>query len=147
MRLDYIYVGIQFLLFACLFVLPQKQIFEAAFAIQMLGLALCLLGAILTLYATITLGSSLTALPSPKAGAQLKTGGAYRYARHPIYAGILLMLLGYLFYSGELVILLVGLSLFILFYFKARYEEQKLLQFYGQAYQEYMQKVGRFSPK
>ncbi|MEO0339904.1 MAG: methyltransferase, partial [Bacteroidota bacterium] len=68
-------------------------------------------------------------------------------ARHPIYAGILLTFWGYLLFSGDLAILIVGSGLFLLFYLKARYEERKLLQYYGQAYQEYMNKVGRFSPK
>ena len=35
------------------------------------------------------LGRGLTATPLPNAHAQLRTGGLYRYARHPIYSGLL----------------------------------------------------------
>ena len=147
MRLDYIYVGIQFLLFACLLWLPHDQIFVAPVAIQILGLVICILGSALTIYGGVTLGSSLTALPSPKTGANLKTDGAYRFARHPIYTGILLAFLGYLLFSGDLAVLIVGSGLFLLFYLKVRYEERRLLQHYGQAYAEYMKTVGRFTPR
>ena len=42
--------------------------------------------------AAIGLGSALTATPVPKAQAGLRTGGLYRFARHPIYIGVLLFM-------------------------------------------------------
>jgi len=46
------------------------------------GLAVMVIGA-------TGLGRGLTATPLPNAHAQLRTGGLYRYARHPIYSGLL----------------------------------------------------------
>jgi protein-S-isoprenylcysteine O-methyltransferase Ste14 len=40
------------------------------------------------------LGGSLTPFPRPKAQGVLVTQGAYRWVRHPIYTGLVLLLLG-----------------------------------------------------
>ncbi len=40
--------------------------------------------------AATALGRGLTAAPLPNSHAELRTGGLYRFVRHPIYSGLLL---------------------------------------------------------
>ena len=54
---------------------------------QYLGLAILLIGA-------VNLGRSLTALPTPVPHGELRTGGLYRWMRHPIYTGVMALTLG-----------------------------------------------------
>lgn len=82
----------QFALIGIIVVLPSGDdwpvptaLIVACSAATVLGLAVMVIGA-------TGLGRGLTATPLPNAHAQLRTGGLYRYARHPIYSGLLLMM-------------------------------------------------------
>lgn len=85
----YVVVAAQFALLAVLalwdphpdFTLPRWLDTAAEFG----GLA----GAAWAGLGVISLGRSLTALPLPGAHGRLKTRGAYRLSRHPIYTGLL----------------------------------------------------------
>jgi protein-S-isoprenylcysteine O-methyltransferase Ste14 len=44
--------------------------------------------------AAANLGRSLTAMPNPAERATLKTTGLYRFVRHPLYTGLLALVLG-----------------------------------------------------
>lgn len=71
--------------------------------------------------------------------------GIYRYTRNPMYLSLLLILIAYFFYLENL------LSFWgILFYyfmtthFQIKKEEKHLLKQFGNQYQAYMHKVGRW---
>jgi len=117
-----------------------------------LGLGLCMAGALLGLAgawlfvaAMLRLGSSLTALPKPKASGQLVTTGAYSVVRHPIYAGILCLILGWALWAQALLALAWALLFFIFFDIKSRREEAWLKEKY-QGYAEYQKKVKKLVP-
>lgn len=63
--------------------------------LSMLGLVLTLAGGALGVLGIRALGPSLTALPHPAAGAELRRHGVYARARHPIYGALLLVGLGW----------------------------------------------------
>jgi protein-S-isoprenylcysteine O-methyltransferase Ste14 len=60
-----------------------------------LGAGLAVGGALLAAAGVRHLGPSLTPFPMPAEGAELRDGGVYALARHPIYGGILLTALGW----------------------------------------------------
>jgi protein-S-isoprenylcysteine O-methyltransferase Ste14 len=62
--------------------------------IRFLGLAILLAATALTLWARLALGAMWTAAPTVKQEHQLRTSGPYAITRHPIYTGLLGMLLG-----------------------------------------------------
>jgi protein-S-isoprenylcysteine O-methyltransferase Ste14 len=112
-----------------------------------IGFTLLVLGVAVMVLAFLRLGKSLTIFPSPKKDATLQTSGLYSRIRHPIYTGVILSALGgaILLLDGSK--LLVGIALWVLFYYKSRYEEVRLRRHYGQEYVAYQQKAGRFFPK
>ena len=72
--------------------------------------------------------------------------GIYRYVRHPIYAGMLIVLMAVAWYTGSWFKASITVVLGVIFYFKSSLEEQKLIAEYLQ-YQIYKDNTGRFFPK
>ncbi len=105
---------------------------------QYVGVAILLVGA-------VNLGRSLTALPTPVPHGELRTGGLYRWMRHPIYTGVMALTLGGAVPSGNPVRLACALGLVVLFMLKARWEEGRLRERYP-GYDEYAASVARFVP-
>ena len=93
----------------------------------------------------IALGSNLSILPSPREGAQVVRHGVYRWVRHPIYSGVILLVVGWAVYRGDLfhVVLAVGISLF--FAAKASREERYLQDRFPD-YTGYRRRSWRFVP-
>lgn len=142
---DIFFVGIQLLLFVC-FLFDFEQL-ELKFGdnIHLFGSILFVLGMLIVLVAIVQLNRNLSVFPTPKANSTLIVTGLYKYIRHPIYTGILTAGLGFSFYSDSGLRLIVTLLLFILFYFKSKYEEEKLKEIFPE-YPDYIKKSGRFIP-
>lgn len=141
---DYLLVGTQFLLFL-IYLVPFDLNFEVADYLRFPSLLVAIIGFLIVLVALLNLDKNLTAFPTPKNNSELITSGLYRYVRHPIYTGILLIVFGYSIYSASVSRLIISLLLLILFYFKTNYEEQKLSQKYPE-YLAYKARTGRFIP-
>lgn len=94
------------------------------------------------------LGSdSLSPFPAPPLAGTLKTGGIYRQMRHPMYTGLLMIMLGLSILTNSADRLLLTGLLTYLVEVKSNREEEYLLDSYGQAYYDYMQRVpGKFLP-
>jgi protein-S-isoprenylcysteine O-methyltransferase Ste14 len=111
--------------------------------IRVLGGALALGGFLLGLWGARSLGPGLTPGTEPLPGAPLVISGAYAHVRHPIYAGLVLLLAGYtLAWSNWTLALLVGLVARWYLGKKARVEERWLLERYPE-YRGYMVHVPR----
>ena len=142
---DYWLVGIQFALFF-IFLYSTNHHFGIAFWLKIVGLFVSVFGIFIVLVALFNLDKSLTAFPTPKNGSSLITTGLYKFARHPIYSGILFTVFGYSVFSDSIFRFCISILLLVLFLIKTNYEEKKLLSKYKE-YQEYRNKVGRFLPK
>jgi protein-S-isoprenylcysteine O-methyltransferase Ste14 len=80
----------------------------------------------------------------PKA---VKTDGAFRYVRHPIYLAAILAFLGTAI-STLSILSLVVLAAIITFYdYIAGYEERLLEERFGDEYRRYKSKTGKWLPK
>ena len=111
--------------------------------IRWLGVILLVLGAGLAVWGIRSLGPSLTPGTEPLAPGNLMTTGAYAHLRHPIYAGVVLLLTGYaLVWSNWTMALLFGLIALKFFQAKARVEERLMSQRFP-AYTIYMRHVPR----
>ena len=114
-------------------------------AARVAGVALGAVGAGLSLAGSLRLGRNLTPFPRPRAEATLVLSGPYRVVRHPIYAGLILMALGWALYvSGGLTLLYV-LALFLLLDAKTRHEERWLSATFAE-YGEYRRRVRKLVP-
>jgi protein-S-isoprenylcysteine O-methyltransferase Ste14 len=111
--------------------------------IRWLGAPLIAAGVAMAVWGVRSLGRSLTPGTEPLPGAPLVTSGAYAHSRHPIYAGIVLLLAGYtLAWSNWTLALVVGFVALKYFGAKAKVEERWLVERYGH-YEFYMQQVPR----
>lgn len=82
-----------------------------------------------------------------KANEPLITNGWYSYIRHPLYAGLILVFLGYLLYVPNLASLIHFLALLLYLPFGIYFEEKKLKEQYGEAYTRYQNKVPPLIPR
>lgn len=89
------------------------------------------------------LGDSLTAMPRPRDDASLVQDGIYARVRHPMYAGVAGLGLGWAFVTLSLPALVAGLVLALVLDLKARREEEWLAERYT-GYPEYQSRTHRF---
>ena len=110
------------------------------------GVALCVLGFGLAISARWHLGRNWGMPMSRKEQPELVTSGPYAFIRHPIYAGLILAMLGSAIgvnVSWALMLLPVG-GYFI---YSARREESLLLQQFPEQYAAYMARTGMLAPR
>ncbi len=143
---DIIFVALQFLVFL-VWLIPVEQLrFELSENMHMLALVVAGIGLLIILIAFLQLNTNLSPFPSPTKGARLVTSGVFAFARHPIYSGVLFMAFGLSVWLGSGYKLLISLLLLLVFYFKSRYEENKLQERFPE-YVLYKRQTGRFFPK
>ncbi|WP_339661672.1 isoprenylcysteine carboxylmethyltransferase family protein [Croceibacter atlanticus] len=140
---DYIFVGVQLLLFAG-YVVPFKIItLNLPEWLRYSGLVLVVFGIILGVTALVQINTKLSPFPTPVSNSKLLTNGAFGIARHPIYTALVLAGLGYAIHQESVLKILVTGLLLILFYFKSKYEEHLLSQKFPE-YKQYQMKTRRF---
>ena len=110
------------------------------------GAAIAMTGLFLAFVASRRLGPAATPSPVPKKGSTLVISGPYRYARHPIYGGIFLVILGTALFLNSVYGVVAALALVVLFWIKAGFEERQLrMRFAGYSrYRDVVQR--RFVP-
>ena len=125
---DYLFVGIQIILFVA-YIFPIHLVkMNLPEWLRHSGLVVVGLGLVLGLVALLQLNRKLSPFPTPVASGTLITNGAFSVARHPIYTALILSGLGYAIFSESLYKILIIVSLNILFYYKSKYEEHLLMQ-------------------
>lgn len=78
---------------------------------------------------------------------QAVTGGLYRWIRHPQYLTVSVMGIGVLLHWPRFLVLAGYVTMVFLYYFLARYEEQRCLARYGESYRSYLERTGMFFPR
>ena len=111
--------------------------------VRWVGVPVVAAGLALAAWGVRSLGRSLTPGTEPLPGAPLVTSGAYAHLRHPIYAGIVIGLAGYvLAWTNWMLALLAGLLAWAYFNGKAKAEERWLIERYP-GYEAYVRQVPR----
>ena len=117
----------------------------ATWPLVMLGATAMALGAWIVWSATRGLGDSFTALPRPHQDAILVQDGLYARIRHPIYAGVMCLGLGWAAVTQSLPAWIAAVALTVVLDLKARREEFWLAERYP-AYPDYRSRTHRFLP-
>jgi protein-S-isoprenylcysteine O-methyltransferase Ste14 len=73
-------------------------------------------------------------------------GGVYNFIRHPQYAALIVSGLGMLLLWPRYMVLIMFVTMFFVYYFLARAEEQECAEKFGQSYVDYMNKTNMFLP-
>ena len=119
--------------------------FDAPWA-RFLGLAILLAATALTLWARFALGLMWSAVPAVKEGHQLRTSGPYAITRHPIYTGLLGMMLGTMLVAGVGPWIVPFPVALILIEVKIRIEERFMTAEFPQEYPSYRKRVPQLVP-
>jgi protein-S-isoprenylcysteine O-methyltransferase Ste14 len=141
----WVFVGAQGVLLVALLLVPRQDHWPTPTWVEVVSVVLGGAGLVVAVGAALRLGSALTPTPVPSTTGQLTTDGLYRYVRHPIYSGVLLVTVGLVLRSGSVVGVAVGVALVIFFVVKARWEETRLARRYPE-YAAYAARTGRFVP-
>jgi protein-S-isoprenylcysteine O-methyltransferase Ste14 len=98
------------------------------------------------LWARFTLGRNWSADVVLKQDHELIVRGPYRYVRHPIYSGGLLMMMGWAVWSGHFVSWISLVVVLVILWLKASAEEKLMTEHFGSAYREYKKRVKALIP-
>ena len=134
-----LYVVVQAILLIALFFGP-KDIFGLPTMLNQtlwwIGQILFYSGIVIAIWAAILLGPNLTPLPKPKPSGEFIQSGLYRFVRHPIYFGVILVCFGWASIEQTLYTLVLAIILLIFFDLKSRQEEIWLTEKFSE-YAEY----------
>jgi protein-S-isoprenylcysteine O-methyltransferase Ste14 len=119
--------------------------FDAPWA-RFLGLAILLAATGLTLWARFVLGLMWSAAPAVREGHQLRTSGPYAITRHPIYTGLLGMMLGTMLLAGAGPWIVPFPVALIFIEFKIRIEERLMTAEFPDEYPRYRKRVPQLIP-
>ena len=114
--------------------------------VRVLGLGVLVASTVFTLWARFSLGTSWSVAAKVQGDRQLRTRGPYAVTRHPIYTGLLGMMLGATLLSGIgqwIVLFPVGL---VLFEAKIRMEERLMVATFPEEYPRYRRQVPQLVP-
>jgi protein-S-isoprenylcysteine O-methyltransferase Ste14 len=109
------------------------------------GYGIFILGTIIALIAAVNLGKNLTPLPRPKENAVLIQVGLYRFVRHPIYFGVIMLSIGWGLIQQSTLVWIYVLIIAIFFDIKSRKEEQWLVERFS-TYADYQGRVRKLIP-
>ncbi len=104
------------------------------------GAIVSLAGVALMAAAFSFLRTAVQIAPIPKEGAHLVTNGIYRYFRHPIYTGMVVVAIGLFLRRPSYLAGGAAIALILFLIFKARFEESLLRTRYAK-YDQYLQRT------
>jgi protein-S-isoprenylcysteine O-methyltransferase Ste14 len=114
--------------------------------VRILGLVILVAATVFTIWARLELGAMWSAAPTVKEEHQLRTSGPYGVTRHPIYTGLLAMLLGTGLLIGDGRILAAFLIYVVLVEIKLHIEERLMLAEFPDDYPRYRRQVPQLVP-
>ncbi len=128
---------------ALLFLLPSapgwlgERFIRPGAAIYLGGVGLVVAGLLLCVWARLVLGGNWSGTVTLKRDHEIVCTGPYRWVRHPIYTGLLVMFLGSAIAEGEWRGLIALVLVFAALWRKLKLEERWLGEHFGAAYAAY----------
>ncbi|TVR30250.1 MAG: isoprenylcysteine carboxylmethyltransferase family protein [Nitriliruptor sp.] len=139
-------VAVQAILIVALILLPPGSLWPTPTWVVGTSWAISVLGGAWAVWAALRLGDRLTPTPVPRDGGELRTDGPYAHVRHPIYTGVLLIVVGITLRNGSASALLLAVVTVGFFHAKADFEERLLAERFPD-YRAYAADTPRFVPR
>lgn len=102
-----------------------------------------LAGLVFTIISLINMGKS-TRLGLPLENTTLKTNGFYKISRNPMYLGFDCFTLASMFFTLNIVVILLGIYSIVIYHLIILSEEKFLEHRFGKEYSEYKSKIRRY---
>ena len=117
--------------------LLREQFLPHSNTVGAIGTMACLLGLAIAGRARYLLGKNWSLAVQLKQQHELIVAGPYRYVRHPIYSGLLLLFSGTALIVGDWRGIIAVMIVLISFWLKLKMEERWLSSYFGDAYTRY----------
>ncbi len=144
--IGWMFVSLQAILLVALVLLGGDDHWPTPRWLDVISTGVVGLGLVVVAVGALGLGSALTPTPVPLENAALETGGLYSRVRHPIYTGVLIIVIGLTVGSGSWVSAVLGSATVVFFNAKAAWEERRLVSRYAD-YESYASRTPRFVPR
>ena len=113
---------------------------------RILGSAVLAASTVFTLWARFALGTMWSVAPEVGGDRHLRTSGPYGVTRHPIYSGLVGMLLGTMLLAGVHEFIVLVPAALALFEVKIRQEGRLMLEAFPNEYPDYRRQVPQIVP-
>jgi len=144
-------VGLAFLIALAVYLVNPSAMSWSAVALpgklRALGVACGVVGGMLLIWTLRTLGANLTDTVVTRKAHTLVTHGPYLWVRHPFYGSVALLVLAVSLIAANWFFPLAGAVLLALIHMRTQKEEELLLARFGDQYEAYMRRTGRFLPR
>ena len=144
--IDLLLVTLQFSALIAIFLHPSIGNITYVQLVNVFGLILFVGGAIIGLLGVVGLRHSLSIFPTPTKKAELVSSGIYKFVRHPMYTGLILIALSFIICRLSLLGVALFIGLISILIIKSSYEERMLARRFTE-YNTYRNATGRFFPK
>jgi protein-S-isoprenylcysteine O-methyltransferase Ste14 len=114
--------------------------------VALIACVLCVAGLVVCFWARYALGRNWSGNVTLKAGHELVENGPYRFIRHPIYTGLLLMILATALLRGTPAAFLAVVVFFAAHVWKLRQEEALMRRNFPNSYPEYCTRTKALIP-
>ena len=116
---------------------------------QAVGIVLLVAGAALVLETTARFALEGRGTPAPIAPpSRFVVRGSYRFTRNPMYVGVLAVIVGQALLLGrEVLFIWAGAAALLFHLFVVLHEERELARRFGDEYEDYRRRVGRWLPR
>ncbi len=94
-----------------------------------------------------SLGHNLTDTVVTRKNAMLVTHGPYHWVRHPFYLAFAMAMIANSLVTANGFLAITGMAAFLAIFVRTSIEERKLIDRFGNEYEQYMQRTGRFLPR
>lgn len=115
--------------------------------VRWVGTVLVFVGLALLVWVHEALGANFSGNLEIREHHKLVTMGPYRWVRHPMYTAILLFVAGIALMTANWFIVLLPLAFALFFVLRAPNEEKLMVEAFGNEYQDYKKRTGRFLPR
>jgi protein-S-isoprenylcysteine O-methyltransferase Ste14 len=115
--------------------------------LRWIGVVSLLCGSGLFVWTFRTLGHNLTDTVVTREKHTLVVHGPYLWIRHPLYSSAALVILAVSLMAANWFFLIGGIAVLAILIMRTRTEETNLVARFGDSYQRYMDRTGRFLPR